>query len=82
MARCECAGCGERFSGVEAFDLHQSPAGTCHPPGSMRLARDEHGIWQRWRSDRQDNPHWRVQAQDAPSGDRGENLPASQDVPV
>jgi hypothetical protein len=45
MARCECAGCGELFGGVEAFDRHQQPAGTCHPPGNRGLVRAPDGRW-------------------------------------
>jgi hypothetical protein len=45
MARCTCAGCGERFGGLAAFDKHQRPAGTCHPPEDRGLIRHENGVW-------------------------------------
>jgi hypothetical protein len=51
MAAGACAGCGESFSGLTAFDKHQttdygSPKPvTCHDPASAGLVRDSRGRW-------------------------------------
>ena len=51
MSTAECAACGERFTGVTAFDRHQdrdysrTPAITCRLPADCGLVRNEHGRW-------------------------------------
>jgi hypothetical protein len=66
MARCECAACGERFSGVSAFDLHQEFPAICHFPAERGLERRPDGIWG-WPR-RGDGPETRA----------GSQIPASQ----
>lgn len=52
MSRCTCDACGEIFSGVTAFDLHQRPqygqrpAVRCLAPAGLGLRLDEQGVWQ------------------------------------
>jgi hypothetical protein len=51
MASGKCAACSEEFSGLTAFDKHQttdygSPKPvTCHDPASVGLVRDRNGRW-------------------------------------
>jgi hypothetical protein len=51
MSACECAACGERFTGVTAFDRHQrrdygqTPAVTCLNPAASGLALNAYGRW-------------------------------------
>lgn len=51
MASGKCAACGEPFTGLTAFDKHQTtdygsakPV-TCHDPASVGLVRDRNGRW-------------------------------------
>lgn len=51
MSACQCAACGESFTGVRSFDQHQAirydrrPAITCRPPASLGMIRNRHGRW-------------------------------------
>ena len=60
--RAHCRGCGETFSGVSAFDRHQSgydPV-VCRDPGTVGLERQPSGVWG-WPApeSRVEVPHWR-----------------------
>lgn len=53
MSMCWCPACGEQFSGVSAFDQHQTtdyasdhPV-TCHDPATRGLVRGSRGWWGR-----------------------------------
>jgi hypothetical protein len=51
MSACECPACGERFTGVTAFDRHQlrdyreTPAIVCLNPAEFGLVKNERGRW-------------------------------------
>ncbi len=51
MASGTCAACGEAFTGLTAFDRHQTTAYgtdqpvTCHEPSTRGLVKQESGRW-------------------------------------
>ena len=45
---CFCDSCGELFSAISAFDMHQRPAGICRDPERRGLVLVEHGGWSMW----------------------------------
>lgn len=47
MARCECAKCGDVYTGITAFDMHLRGAGTVHldPAEVPGLVLKPGGIW-------------------------------------
>lgn len=51
MAACQCSPCGREFTGVGAFDRHQSvdysrrPAIVCLNPATLGLVRNAAGRW-------------------------------------
>lgn len=51
MAAADCSPCGERFTGVTAFDAHQdrdytrTPPVICRPPADCGLVLSDRGRW-------------------------------------